>query len=134
MKLNEDDALISIEREVKRLAAIIGAPDALLPTFDHPIGDGRPFVEINRRAMHYVLSERGKEYKRKTTFDDDQLLFWIFSKVTFIMASDHVKSTASATDYRHKAFREQERLLSLISPDWSKRQSIDNLELLNRYP
>lgn len=44
-----------------------------------PQAFGGPHVEIVRGKYHYVVCERGSEDERKTTTDEDELLYWLIS-------------------------------------------------------
>lgn len=82
--------LTEIKNKVRQLAEKINAPTYLLPTYISPIGDATPHIEIDHSGLyHYVISERGTEYERKTTSAINELLYWVFASVTFSMACDY---------------------------------------------
>src|SRR5690242_7624190 len=75
--------LNSIRHDVDRLAAIISAPSEYLPTYGSSEQSGLPHIELTSDGlMHWVVCERGSEVTRRTTGDDDELLYWVFESVT----------------------------------------------------
>lgn len=45
-----------------------------LVTFDSPIGDATPFIEVKNGQFNFIISERGVEYKR-IIGDADNVMF-----------------------------------------------------------
>lgn len=89
-----------------QLAAKLNAPLYELPTFGPPIGDGTPNIEIDDQGLfHYAMSERGEEYDRNTTAELDEVLYLIFSDVTFKMALDFERKNRIETqDFRRLVY------------------------------
>lgn len=121
-----------VRRTVVELANKIGAADYLLPTFNTPIGDATPNIEIDKSGLYnYVISERGNEYERKTTSNLNDLLYWIFSSITFSMACNYeVKNRVSEKDCRRMIFAKQEELLGILSDDWKERERKEHQSIL----
>jgi hypothetical protein len=127
-------SLGAIESEVRRLAEKLGAPASFLPTFGHSRHDGTPHVEVGE-AYFFVACERGTEFERRTTGDLDELLFWVFSTVTFSMACDwEVRHRREAEDFRRQLFARQIELLATLSPKWAAREADDHRRILQRRP
>lgn len=82
-------SLAGIESRVNELARRVGAPGDLLPTYGSTEDFARPHVEVDARGCHLVVVERGQELDRYTTDVRDELLYRIFSSVTFSMAAQH---------------------------------------------
>jgi hypothetical protein len=127
--------LPEIEAEVQTLAQHIGASANGLPTYGYSRDGGYPHVEVDSTHYHYVVVERGRELKRKTTTVLDELLYWVLADVTHSMAfSYELKHRIKDQDPRRKAFAKQIELLQLISPAMAARRASELEEILKRYP
>ena len=127
--------LREIEGEVRRLAAQIGAPQSLLPSFGRHEEDAHPHVEVDERGYHYVLVERGIEKERMSTHDLDELLYAIFATVTFSLAqAQAARPRARDKDSRRAVFRRQLELLSMLSPPWAAREAEAHSHTLRNHP
>ncbi len=124
-----------VESRVRQLAAELGAPDNLLPTFGYPDGSGRPNVELNGAGYDYVVSERGYEHRRSMAADLDQLLCWIFSGITFDMAGRYAAAHSQpGEDFRRLLFAHQLELLDTLNPEWAELQRREQQAILARDP
>ncbi len=128
--------LSEIKNKVHQLAAKISAPDHYLPTFSSPIGDATPNIEVDDLGLYsYVISERGNEYDRKMTSDLNDLLYWIFSSVTFSMAVDYeLKNRIEDQDFRRILFNKQQELLGTLSKEWEEREIKEHEYTLSNNP
>lgn len=128
--------LTEIQNLAKELAGRIKAPLALLPTFSTPTGDATPNIEVDNSGLYYfVISERGTEYKRKTTSDLNELMYWIFSGVTFSMACDYeLKHRVEDKDSRRIMFAKQEELLGVLSKEWEEKERKEHKSILINNP
>ncbi|HEV2862289.1 MAG TPA: Imm63 family immunity protein [Pyrinomonadaceae bacterium] len=127
--------LSEIRDEVERLAALVGAPAHLLPTYGRTEDGARPHVEVDSRGYHYVVVERGNELTRVTTDDLDELLFNIFEAVTFSLATRHeLTHRVEGQDFRRLLFGRQVGLLSALSPRWGEREALSHDAVLRRHP
>ena len=124
--------LTEIQKLAQELASRIDAPTNWLPTFSTPIGDATPNIEIdNSGVYHFVISERGTEYERKTTSDLSDLTYWIFAGVTFSMACDYeLKNRVAGQDSRRIMFIKQEELLGLLNKDWEEKERKEHESIL----
>jgi hypothetical protein len=125
-----------IQNIVNQLAEKINAPSYLLPTFSSPIGDATPNIEVDNLGLYnYVISERGNEYERKLTSDLNDLLYWIFSSVTFSMACDYeLKNRIEEKDFRRIMFEKQEELLGLLNREWEEKEKREHQSILTNNP
>ncbi|WBL23854.1 Imm63 family immunity protein [Zunongwangia sp. HRR-M8] len=125
-----------IEKVVKQLAKKINSPRYLLPTFSSPIGDATPNIEVDNVGLYnYVISERGNEYERKLTSDLNELLYWIFSPVTFSMACDYeLKNRIEEKDCRRIIFEKQEKLLGILDKKWEEKERKEHQSILVNNP
>ena len=98
--------LKEIKIKVDSLARIIEAPNNLLPTYGTPRGDGNPYIQCDYFVYHLIYEERGQEIDRKTAFDIDDLLFWVFEGVTHVMAKNfELKNRHSNEDLKEYFLR-----------------------------
>ncbi len=127
--------LEEIESEIARLAHRIGASDDVLPTFGFSEQSGRPHIEVDGSGYHYVVAERGEEFKRLTTQYLDDLLYNIFQSVTFTLALDYeLKHRIESQDCRRIAFQQQIELLSALAPEWARRSELEHIQILRDHP
>ena len=127
--------LFEIEIKVNELAQKIGAPQNILPTYGYSEQTARPQVEVSLSAYYYVVAQKGQEVSRYATFDVDQLLYKIFTDVTFELAIAYgSKSQVEDQDIRRLAFPHQVELLTLLSPPWGERMSQEQAQILKQAP
>ncbi len=127
--------LSEIETRADELAARIGAPKNILPTYGYSEQTGRPHIEVDSRGYHYVIAERGQEYKRHTTFDLDELLYKIFAGVTFeLSVRFELAHRVENQDHRRIMFQHQIELLSMLSPQWAEREVQEHERILEKHP
>jgi len=127
-------SLETIRTRIEHLAAEIDAPATYLPTFGNSRHDGSHHIELDR-LYNWVVCERGSELQRRSTADLDELLFWVFSTVTFSMAVDfELAHRRSREDFRRQLFQKQEELLSKLSQPLADREARDHQAILQRNP
>jgi hypothetical protein len=113
-----------VQAVVASYAKIIGADPRLLPTFDYPIGDATPFIEIDDR-YHFVISERGNELERRSTTMFGELLYWVFDGITSAQAGDwEMRNRRPGEDSRRQLFATQIALMRMLDPAWGTRLEI----------
>lgn len=128
--------LDDIKKKVEELAFKINAPSDLLPTYGYSKDFAYPHIEIdNVGFLHYVIVERGQELERKTTDKLEDLLYWIFTSVTFSMASDfELKNRIEDKDCRRIMFEKQEELLGQLNTNWRLKENNEHQNILKRHP
>ena len=116
-------SLNDIIKMISELASKINAPGFSLPTYNFPIGDATPYIEVdNDGYMYYIISERGTEFSRKKFDDIDDFLYTIFSGETFSMACAYeLKNRIEDKDCRRIIFEKQEELLGQLNETWRER-------------
>lgn len=125
----------NIKSKVNALAAKIDVPKDVLPYYRWSNGEDSPLIEIDDKGLHYINIESGKEIERKSTFDQDELLFWIFNDATFIMAIKfELKNRIENQDFRRIAFTYQEMLMGILSEQWKQRIQNEHLTILEKHP
>lgn len=128
--------LTELELKINQFANKINAPKNLLPTFDFPRGDGTPNIEIDDSGLfHYVISKRGNEYDRKITNDLNNLLYWVFSNVTFSIATTfELNNRIEDQDFRRIMFDKQEKLLGILDQNWKELEKNEHQNILKQHP
>lgn len=129
-------SLDEIKKTVEELASKIGAPSDSLPGYGQLKYEAHPFIEVdNLGYMYFVISERGQENERKKTLELDELLYWIFSSVTFSMACDfELKNRIEDRDCRRIIFEKQEELLGILSNTWPQKENEEHKRILRNNP
>lgn len=134
MEKTETLTLGAIEQRVRRMAKELDAPANYLPTYGRSREDGTPHIEING-AYDFVVSERGKEFERRSSSDIDELLYWVFRTVTFSLAADYECGHRRAgEDSRRQLFAIQLDMLKKLSPDWAEREDAYLRGVLRQHP
>jgi succinate dehydrogenase flavin-adding protein (antitoxin of CptAB toxin-antitoxin module) len=100
------------------------------------IGDGIPCVQVDNTGYHYIYSERGKEFDRKTTQESNELLYWIFEDITFVLSSNSWKTSPHKKDWEQRRiiFVQQLHLMREIDISFEKRLKKEYNELVKRIP
>jgi hypothetical protein len=128
-------ALENVKAEVKRLAALLGAPESDLPTFGAESDDNRAHVEIVGEAFHYFFVERGVEFGRVSTLNLDELLYQVFQHITFSLACrQELANRIPDEDPARQRFRIQEKLLTGLAPAWGERRKREQQDVLHEHP
>lgn len=113
----------------------LGAPEYLLPTFGYTEDAARPAIYIDENGYNYVIIERGTELERRTTTDIQELLYWIFSDVTFSMAVNYeLNHRVEGQDSRRLLFKEQTRLMNSIEKSFGMKTRKEIKSILSRNP
>jgi Immunity protein 63 len=124
--------LPQIKAEVDRRAAILGVTrNQELPTYGNSEDGARPHIEVDSRGYHFVVEERGRELKRVTTPDLDEILYQVFRGVTQSLAQGH---RVRGEDPRREMFRRQLELLAKLNPQWAEREAERHRQILQDNP
>ena len=127
--------LAAVEDAVQRLARKIGALSDALPTFGRSEQSGRPHIEVIGKTYHFVSAERGTEFSREKTTEIEELLFWIFSSVTFEMAVKYeLAHRIKGQDFRRLLFQKQFELLRALNSAWAVRMEKEKEQILLDHP
>jgi hypothetical protein len=127
--------LSEIKQRIDQLAERISAPPNTLPTYGHSEqGDGL-YVEVDSSGYQLVAAERGTEIERYSTSDIDDLLYKIFSGVTFGLSCKYeLAHRVEEHDCRRIIFQHQVELLSMRSPHWGERERREHDRILMKHP
>ena len=116
--LGPDELRRKLNDEVKKISNDL----ILLPEINNSNDFAKPFIEIDKYGYNYVCRERGEEIFRKLPFNLDDLLYEVFSDVTFELASKwEVKNRKESEDFRLQLFAKQVQLMSAINKDFGKK-------------
>ena len=133
----EQDVMKSIE-ELRSALFVIGErlgggirPNHYFIIPDKPDGLATPWLEINGKEYHFVISERGMETERKITFSEDEILYWFADCGVRALASHYAASTNyPAGRFRETYFRKQFYLMLSIKPEWATRKKKEFLTII----
>lgn len=126
--------LNQIQEQVERLARTIQAPAGALPTYGKSQDLGYAHIMVDD-AYHWIVVERGVELQRRTTRDLDELLYWVFSAVTFSMTGAYTQEDRRRDqDPRRLMFARHVALMEMLRPHWAIRQQAEIDEILARHP
>ena len=100
-----------------------------------PVGDTTPYVEICDGKLQFVVSERGTEYQRRTAVDEDEILYWLVSSMTRVMAVKwECKNRIPNTDSRIGWMKKDIEILESISSEWANHKTKEYEQILERFP
>jgi Immunity protein 63 len=133
--MNAFSSLQEIERRASELANRICAPSDALPGFGEPKDFGYPHVEVDASGYHWIVTERGAVFEKRTTLDIDELLYWIMRPITARMASSwEVSRRVANIDFRRLTLSQEIQLLSHLGADMVRRWAADISAILMRSP
>lgn len=129
-------SISTIRKKVREYGKKIQAPKKFLTVPTTTDGFGTPHIEIDDQGYHYVVSERGTEFKRKTTSDVHTLLYWIFKDIIFEMASDYeLNHRKPEEDFRRILFKKDLEFFKKLDEQWYvwEKEELDNILKENPY-
>lgn len=102
----------------------IDAPKDLLPLINESNDSAYPFIEVDSfGTMFFVIRERGEEIERRITTNLEDLLYWVFSGITFTMACKYeLDNRIEEQDSRILIFKKQTELLNAINENWASKE------------
>ena len=118
--------------EYSRLCGRLGVHRVLNTSPQH---DGSPHVEYFGGHYHYVITERGSEWKRQITSDKEELLFWLLRDVAFELAcAFELRNRIEGQDFRRILFSKEIELMGQLRPEWGVHARAKIEEVLRRVP
>ncbi|WP_085644067.1 MULTISPECIES: Imm63 family immunity protein [Thalassospira] len=85
--------------------------------------NGFPHIEVKDDDILFIIEERGCLLSKKKASSVDEVLYWMFSMVTFDMACDYeLKNRDKSSDSRKIIFSKQLEILGKISENWRERR------------
>ncbi|MGI4833636.1 MAG: Imm63 family immunity protein [Janthinobacterium lividum] len=113
----------ALEAVITALGQLVQAPPELLPTFGHNRDFAYPEVRVDARGYHFVVIERGQELEHQVFPQLAELLFTVFSSVTFSLAGSYeVQHRRAGQDTRILLFARQVELLARLDASWAARR------------
>ena len=117
--MGEQYSISTIRKKVRELGKKINAPKKLLTIRSTTDGFGTPHIEIDDKGYHYIVSERGTEFRRDNTRDLHTLLYWIFKDIVFQMASAYeLNHRKPDEDFRRLLFSKSLELFEKLDKQW----------------
>jgi len=111
------------------------APPECVRFAETPQHDGSPHIESNGNSFAYVITERGEEYERKTTTNEDDILYWLVRDLTREMASRfELVHRKPNVDSRRLLFQKHLELLGKIDDRWQTRLHAEYEIILEKHP
>jgi Immunity protein 63 len=127
--------LSEIVAQVQVLAKRIDAQKLLYANVTSENDEANPFVKVSSSTYAYIIRERGQVTKKLQTTDSDELLRWIFSDITFRMASDfESKHRTGSADTRRGIFARQIELQEKLNPSWAVKEQLEIDKILSDAP
>lgn len=109
--------------------------DVERPLHSTPQHDGSVHVEVSENWFYYVVTERGKEFQRKSTTQAKELLYWLMRDVVFDLASAfEARHRVKGQSFRRLLFRKELELFAQIDPDWAARRQAEIEVTLHSHP
>lgn len=136
-KLKAKASLLRIKKKINELARKIDAPRKLRPSygsFDYEMDSF--FIEIDQKGvMRLIETEKGQVHEVRRTRDLDELLYWIFTNITFSMAFKlAIEKPIGSMDRRKLIFQFQEELLAKLNPQWKEKIDAEYKVFLRNHP
>ena len=97
--------------------------------------DGSPHIEYANGNYHYVVTERGSEWERRTTTSKNEALYWCVSDFVWAMASDYELQTRVSGFYTRRVIFDKEiELMARINAAWATRKADEIRVTLAQHP
>lgn len=129
------EELRQIESKIKQLAEQIDVPADLIPSFGAIRLDRPSCIESQGNAYYFIVTDGGREVKRKTTFSLDELFYFTFDNITFEMAIAYGREHyPEDVDFRRILFGHQLELLDKLNGQWKERRAIEIESILQLHP
>ncbi len=108
-----------LEANFKNHCSKLGVNSTLRTSPSH---DGSPHVEKIGNLYHWVVTERGSEFQRKTTALRSELEYWLVSDVVSDLSIKYeLKNRVEGQDFRRIMFDKRIELMNSISLEWGNR-------------
>jgi hypothetical protein len=129
------DSIDGVQRRFQALCARIDpalASSTLARTAGH---DGSSHVGVDADGFHLVITERGRELGRRTTRDEDELLYWLVADVAWARASAYeLEHRRPGVSFRRMLFAKTVEYLERVDTDWAAAKRAEFAAVLEQYP
>ena len=138
MKL-DNVQLQALKEKVHRIGSTLGLSDVsnLYPFFSNNknvFSEGN-YVYVDDNGYHFVETERDKINKQIDCIKEEDILYVIFLRITFALASEYeLKHRKPNEDSRRQLFAKQLELLESIDVEFAKKRKKRIDEILRLYP
>lgn len=135
-KVRARSSLLKIKRKINQLQRIINAPKELRPSYGAFDYVDSYFIELDTKGvMRLIETENGRIHEVRRTRDLDELLYWIFTNITFAMAcKQEAGNHPPSPDPRIEIFLQQEQLLGKLYPHWQDRKHAEYEAFIKKHP
>ncbi len=100
-----------------------------------PQHDGSAHVEFAGAELRYLVTERGETPESRSTYDPDELLFWLVTDLTRSLAASYeLAHRIPGEDSRRQLFSKHVELLTLINREWGALVKARYDKLVERHP
>ncbi len=132
-EMKEKQASIeTLIEKYKYYCALLGQEAVVHTTPQH---DGTPHVEVVGGKYHYVVTERGREFERRVTESEDEILYWLVSDLVFDLATKYeLEHRVPGRDSRRLLFAKEIELMERVNPEWAERTRQKIRNILKEYP
>ncbi len=128
-------SLLDLKSTYLAIAKQLNAPPELIRFDETPQHDGSPHIESDGIQFAYVTTERGDEYERKYTTNEDDILYWLVCELTGKMASRfELTHRILNQDSRRMLFEKHIELLGRVHPEWRNRLQSEYQAILAQHP
>lgn len=137
-------SLLRLRNRVFDLAGRIEAPLYVLPTiegfpeqlhtFGRRMGFGHPHIRRQGDGLCWEVRERDGLSEERFTLSEDEVLYWVFSDATYIMAVEQTDHADGRPGSRVALFEAQLRLLKSLDEGWCTKRKAEIADILSRYP
>lgn len=127
--------ICELQEKVNMLGLLINIPSRDLHIFSSPPGDGTPYIAIENGEYHYIYSERGVEFSKRSTKSLDELLYWImFDFIHKVAVHYEVNNRIPNKDGRRIIFPMIIDMMEKINPEWGVKVKNELNKILHNSP
>ncbi len=103
--------------------------------FTEPQHDGSAHIEFAGTELRYIVTERGQVLESRSTYDPDELLFWLVEDLTWSSAASYeVSHRIPDEDSRRQLFSKHVELLKSVNREWAALVKARYDKLVERHP
>lgn len=118
------DSLAQLRAAFARICEVLGTRRTL---FTARRDDGAAHIEVTPDGLyHYVVTERGSEWERRSTASTDDILYWLTEDLAFQMAYEYeLAHRRAGEDCRRQLWAHELELLARVNPAWRDRRAVE---------
>jgi len=124
---------LALRQKLESVASQINAPRDLIPSINEPSENAKPYVKLTTSGFRYCVQDRDSIIKDMETADVEELVYWVFADITFVMALAHeLQFRRAGQDSRRLIFTHQLQLLEKLEPRWRTRRDLEIQAILSQ--